>query len=364
MGTTQGRAAKSTAGAIGCEDSRPRQGRFTSDDPFIHPRLRVCLAICFLFLPCAAATRPQYPQELPAIRIESALVTVPVIVSDGKGRYLPGLKAGDFRLFQDGVPQPFAVFASSDEPIRIGLLLDTSKSTVTVLDGIKQAARRFLLQLRPRDLAFVVSFDASIRRLSPLTSDHRELEDAIKRAEVGEYTGTKMRDAVLDAMQGRLRSIEGRKAIVLLTDGLDYGSAVSPEDLSSAVAGSNIVIYALYYTVDPREVMKKLFGVQSRLPGYRPGSRRGPYRVWNEQADEAASYLEELADLSAGRFFRSDMSDLKQTFAHVAEELRSQYVLGFYPDRSKLDGSVHSLRVEVSRTGAVVHARGSYRASR
>ncbi len=318
-------------------------------------------ALCLLALSCVRIAFAQLPHG-PPIRIESALVTVPVIVSDERGRYLTGLKAGDFRLFQDGVPQPFDVFSAADETIRIGLLLDTSKSTISVLDKIKQEARRFLRQMRPRDQACVVSFDAAIKHLCTLTSSRRELEDAIKTAHVGDYTGTKMRDAILNVMQKDLHSPQGRKAVIVLTDGLDYGSAVSAEDLRSAVAASNVVIFPVFYTVDPREVMKKLFGVHSRLPAYRPGKRRGPYRAWEEQESEASSYLEELADLSAGHFFRSDMSDLKQTFAHVAEELRSQYLLGFYPDRSKLDGAVHSLRVEVSRPGAVVHSRGSYRA--
>lgn len=307
---------------------------------------------------------PQQPPATPAIRVESALVSVPVVVSDDRGRYVPGLKAADFKLYQDDLPQPVALFAASEEPVRIGLLLDTSKSTISVLNKIKKAAREFLLQLRPQDQAFVVSFDASIQYLSSLSSDRSELESAIKRARVGEYTGTKMRDAVLDVVQRKFRAIQGRKAIVLLTDGQDYGSEVLAPDLLSAVAASNTAIYSIHYSVDPREVMKKLFGVHSRLPAHTPGSRRGPYAIWDEREDRAAAYLEELSDLSAGRFYRSGMTDLKQTFAQVADELRHQYLLGFYPDRSKLDGSVHSLRVEVSLPGAVVRARRSYRAAK
>jgi Ca-activated chloride channel homolog len=323
------------------------------------------LPTLLLVVCCSAlSSSPQNPPETPAIRVESALVSVPVIVSDARGKYLPGLMLSDFKLFQDDVPQRVALFTAGEEPIRIGLLLDTSKSTITVLDKIKKAAREFLLQMRPQDQAFVVSFDANIDRLSNLSSDHRELGDAIKKAKVGEYTGTRMRDAILDAMQGRFRSAQGRNAIVLLTDGQDFGSAVSASDLLGAVAACNTVVYPIHYNVDPREAMRKLFGVRSRLPAYKPGSRRGPYRVCDEREIAAAAYLQELSDLSAGRFYRSGMADLKQTFSQVAEELRHQYLLGFYPERSQLDGSVHSLRVEVSHPGAVVHARRSYRAAR
>ncbi|HYK92403.1 MAG TPA: VWA domain-containing protein [Acidobacteriota bacterium] len=305
----------------------------------------------------------RHAQQIPAIRVESALVNVPVIVSDDKGRYIPGLRGGDFELFQDEVPQTIALFAASEEPIRIGLLLDTSKSTITVLNRIKKAAEAFILQLRPQDQAFVASFDSDIRYLSPFSSDRRELGAAVRSARIAEYTGTKMRDAILEVMQRKFRPAQGRKAIILLTDGQDYGSSVSPPDLLRAVAASNTVIYSIHYNVDPRAVMKKLFGVHSRLPAYKSGGRRGPYAVWSEREDEAAAYLDELSELSAGRFFRSDVTDLTHAFAQVAEELRHQYLLGFYPDQSKLDGKSHSLRVEVSLPDARVRARRSYQAS-
>lgn len=322
----------------------------------------IALALLIGFL--AAILHAQQIPQSPAIRVESALVSVPVIVSDGKGRYVPGLKATDFRLYQDEAPQPISLFITSEEPIRIALLLDTSKSTISVLNKIKKAAREFLLQLRTQDSTSVVSFDASIEYLSPFSSDPKELEDAIKKAKVGEYTGTRMRDAILDVTQRKLRSGQGRKAIILLTDGQDYGSAVSASDLLSAVGASNTVIYSIYYSVDPREVMRKLFGVHSRLPAHKPGSRRGPYAVWDEREEKAAAYLEELSDLSAGRFYRSEVTDLKRTFAQVADELRHQYLLAFYPDKSKLDGNVHSLHVEVSLPEALVRARRSYRATK
>ncbi len=315
-------------------------------------------AFCFAVSVAAQQVQPGPP----AIRVESALVSVPVIVSDPAGRYIPGLKATDFKLYQDSAPQPFDLFADFEGPVRVALALDTSKSTVSVLSKIKKAAREFLVQLRPQDQAFVVTFDSSIEYLCPFSSDRGELERAIKKADVGAYTGTKMRDAVLEVMQRKFRGITGRKAIVLLTDGQDYGSQISATDLLSAVVSSNTVIYAIHYSVDPRDVMKKLFGVHSRLPAHTPGSRRGPYAVWDERESRAAEYLEELADLSAGRFYKSTVNDLRASFAQVAEELRHQYLLGFYPDKAKLDGNLHYLRVEVPFPDAVVRARHSYRA--
>jgi Ca-activated chloride channel family protein len=315
-----------------------------------------------LFFPALVLQAQQIPPP-PSIRVESALVGVPVVVTDDRGRYVPGLSGADFKLYQDDAPQPFSFFAAADEPIRIGLLLDTSKSTITVLNKIKKAARDFLRNMRPQDQCFVVSFDAEIKYLCPFTTDQRELEDAVRRAKVGGYTGTRMRDAIVEAMHNKLRSTLGRKAIVLLTDGQDFGSEASGAELLNAVAASNTVLYPIHYSVDPRKVMR-LFGVRSRLPSYTPGDKHGPYAAWDERADEAAAYLKELSDLSAGSFFSSDVTDLKQTFARVTEELRHQYLLGFYPDKSKLDGKVHSLRVEVSLPNVTIRARRSYRAAR
>jgi Ca-activated chloride channel family protein len=325
--------------------------------------LVILAALVFIpAFPASVFDRQQLPPS-PPIRVESALVGVPVIVTDERGRYVPGLTGADFRLFQDDAAQPFSFFAASDEPIRIGLLLDTSKSTITVLNRIKKAARNFVREMRPQDQAFVVSFDAEIKYLSPFSSDRLELEAAVRSAAVGEYTGTRMRDAILEVVQRKFRSSLGRKAIVLLTDGQDFGSEVSPPDLLNVVAASNTVIYSIHYSVDPREVMKRLLGVQSRLPAHRPGSRSGPYASWDERENQAAAYLKELSDLSAGNFFPSDVTDLKETFARVTSELRHQYLLGFYPEKAKLDGTVHTLRVEVSIPGARVRARRSYRAS-
>ena len=271
---------------------------------------------------------------------------------------------GDFRLLQDDSPVPIAVFTTSEEPIRIALLLDSSKSTVTVLDKIKKAAKSLLRQLRPQDQAMVVSFDSEIQVLCPPSPDRAELESGIDKVRVGGIVGTRMRDAISQIMQGWFHSVRGRMAIVLLSDGQDYGSHITDSDLVNAVSTSNTVIYSVFYSVDPREVMKKLFGVSSRLPPGKPGDSRGPYGEWSRRETEAAAFMQQLSDLSAGRFYRSEMPNLKEIFERIAEELRHQYQLGFYPEKAKLDGEVHLLRVEVSGPGLTVRARRSYRATK
>jgi Ca-activated chloride channel homolog len=291
------------------------------------------------------------------IRVESALVTVPVIVSNSQGAFIPGLKVDDFKLFHDGTPEKISLFLASEEPFKIALLMDSSVSTTTVVAKIKKAARRFLLQMRPNDLAMIVSFDSEIRVLCPLSSDRRELEKAIEGAET-RGSGTKLRDAVLQ-IQNRFRSFSGRKAIVLLTDGDDHGSVTKPPELRDSVLSSGTLIYSIFYSIDYRELMKEL-GLPSRMPA---SSRKvqETNAGWAEQRDKSALYLQELSTLSAGRFYRSRVTEFDQAFKQISDELHSQYLIGFYPEKSKLDGNLHSLMVRVNLPDATVRSRPSYK---
>lgn len=318
-------------------------------------RALIC-ALC-----CVIAGRASQAPE--TIRVESALVSVPVVVNNARGKPVPGLGPEVFTLYDEGAQIPIPLFHSSEDPVRIALLIDTSRSTTTVLTKIKKAASRFLRQLRPQDSATVISFDAEIQLLSSFTSDKAELGQAIEGASNrGAYT--RMRDAVLDTIQRRFRSVSGRKALILLTDGQDQGSAVSSSDLLDAVAASGVLVYSVHYTVDPRQLMKELFGVKSRMPRDVAGKTDGGFEYWRNREDEAARNLERLCDVSAGTFFRSDVSKLDEAFGQVAAELRSQYLLGFYPDQSKLDGARRLLEVRVSVPDVVIRSRTSYRSGR
>jgi len=332
----------------------------------------VSVGLCPLVLCCSmiilrcASTMNAQPQRVigQPIRVQSALVSVPVVVSDVNGRFVPGLKATDFKLYQDGTEQPFSLFVTSDRPINIALMLDTSKSTVSVLGKIKKAAANFVSQLRPQDKAVVISFDSEIQALSPLTSEQSKLRAAIGTAQVAYYEGTKLRDAIFDVVGRRFQYLDERKAIVLLTDGDDIGSQVSLADLLDAVANSGTVIYSVHYNIDPRQMMKKLFGVSSRLPREEAGAQTAPAAPAGTAGaqSEGLQFLTALSELSTGRVFPSDVARLKGTFEEVAEELRLQYLLGFYPDKATHDGLVHELKVVVDKTGTVVRSRRFYRA--
>ncbi len=286
------------------------------------------------------------------IRIESALVAVPTVVGDAKGRFIFGLNADAFKLFHDGEQEKISLFLTSDDPCKIALLLDTSKTTASVLKKIKKAAKRFLLQMRPRDMAMIVSFDSEVRILCRFSSDRHELEDAIDQAEPGGMH-TRLRDAIFD-VQNRFRSISGRKAMVLLTDGNDRGSAISAPELRDVVLSSGALIYSVFYNIDWRQLMKELFGSA-------PPKNKRMDSDWAEQERESAEYLREISELSAGRLYSSKVTELDRAFNQIANELHAQYLLCFYPDESKLDGNLHSLTVQVNVPGAVVRNRRNYR---
>jgi VWFA-related protein len=358
----------------------------------------------FLLLNIAfAVSQSQERQPVEIIKIDSNLVSVPVIVSDRENHYLAGLKVEDFKLYDNSSEQKIAFFDAADEPLNVALLLDTSRSTAGVLKKIKGAAKDFLMELRPQDRAMIVSFDINIHQLSPLTSDRRVLEKAIKNAEVEGYFGTKLNDAVSEVIEKALRPITGRKAIILLTDGEDIGSQTSSSDLLDSAAESDTMIYSIYYDSSPdrgfRDGKRRgpgggpgpwagkgagifdrggqqpfdVFGsMQDQLPQERPsepGQRAGfpdadsvrdLLRARREERRQyAMAFLTKLSDETSGRFYRSEVTDLKQSFDYIAEELRYQYRLGFYPKTA--DGTLHALKVSVNRPDVAVRSRRQYR---
>jgi Ca-activated chloride channel homolog len=196
-----------------------------------HRRTALAMSLMALGFPGLLSTLAQEKQSDAPIKVQTTLVSVPVIVSDRQGRYISGLKLEDFKLYQDRIEQPIAVLDAAEEPLNIGLLLDTSHSTAQVLGDIKKAAVSFLKEMRAQDRAMVISFDYDIHVLSGLTSDRKVLERAIKDSSIGERFGTTLRDAVAEVIERRFKRVDGRKAIILLTDGKDVGSRTDEQDL-------------------------------------------------------------------------------------------------------------------------------------
>lgn len=331
--------------------------------------LVLCLTLGLIHSPLASSAQQRQSDD--PIKVQATLVSVPVIVSDRQGRYISGLKVEDFKLYQDRIEQPISFFDAAEEPLNVALLLDTSRSTFEVLDDIKKDAANFLKEMRPQDRAMVISFDYDVHVLSPLTSDRKALERAVKDARIGEQFGTVLRDAVSGVFKRDFKPINGRKAIILLTDGKDAGSSISEQALLDEAAESGAMIYSVFFeTGFPSGAFERRFprrrGGLGRRDPFPPIDRPRPDNRRRQRVDmkneDAVAFLTRLAEVSAGRFHSSAVSDLKKTFKLIAEELRHQYRLGFYPDNAKADGQRHTLRVEVRTPDAVVRARRSYQA--
>lgn len=320
------------------------------------------------------------PEEVDAgdvVRIDTTLVTLPVSVTDRNGRYIPNLTKEDFRLWDDEVEQEVAFFASVDKPFSLVLMIDTSASTRFKIEDIQDAAITFVNQLRPDDQVMVVSFDDDIRVLTEFTSDRGRLRDSIRRTRTG--AGTKLYDAVDLVINQRLNRVSGRKAVVLFTDGVDTTSrranyASNVRDAEEVDALIYPVQYDTYSDVNtggstwprrqrrpssPADILAQILGGMGGIGGgHGGGGGRGASRADYEQANR---YLRDLAERTGARQFQADsMSNLAYAFGNIAEELRRQYSLGFYPKTPPQHGQRRQIRVRVNQPNLAVRARDSY----
>ncbi|MEA2173866.1 MAG: Ca-activated chloride channel [Blastocatellia bacterium] len=317
------------------------------------------------------------------LRVDTSLVTVPVSVMDRDGKYIPSLGREDFHIFEDGVEQRIAYFATVDQPFTVALLMDTSRSTNFKLEDIQDAAIAFVKQLKTEDRVMVISFDDKINVLVKPTDDRDELIRAIRRTRTG--GGTRLYDAVDQVIKQHLKGITGRKAIVLFTDGVDttsrratYESTIREAEEFDAIA------YSVAY--DTSDAVGNGPGQSQRLP--LPGGRGGiifgsPFPRWpmpgpgggrggrggggpgggsnDEDYRRANQYLHDLADKTGGRYYRGDsLQNISDAFAQIADELRRQYSLGYYPKTMAEAGQRRQIKVRVNQPNMVVKARDSY----
>src|SRR6266542_2186999 len=325
------------------------------------------------------------PEEVEAgdvIRVSTTLVTLPVSVHYRDGRHVPNLSKADFRLWEDGTEQDVAFFASVDKPFSVVLMLDTSGSTRFRLEDIQDAAISFVNQLRADDRVMVVSFDDNIRVLCDFTNDRHTLREAVQHTRPGE--GTKLYDAVDLVINQRLNSISGRKAIVLFTDGVDTTSrhasyASNVRDAEELDALIYPVQYDTYRDVNggggpvwsgrhrrpssPVDILGQILGGigtggNGRRGGGWPGG--GP-RSGRDEYETASRYLQDLAERTGAREYQADTTqNLASAFSQIAEELRRQYSLGYYPKKPAQAGQRLQIRVRVNQPNLAVRTRDSY----
>jgi VWFA-related protein len=292
-------------------------------------------------------------EEVESLKIDTALVVVPVSAMDRDGKYIPGLKREDFQITENGALQQISDFGSEETPFNLVLMLDVSTSTIFKVEDIHEAALLFINQLRPQDRVMVVSFDRTIKVHSEFTNNRDQLKFAILSATAG--GATRLYDAIDLVITERLRNVQGRKAIVLFTDGVDTASRLAQvKEVIDHVEESGVLVYPVRYdTFDdarlPDDVAAKiqLIAATRSLKNY----------------EYAIKFLIELSTRSGGRYYNvGSVSDTKRAFSNIIEELRRQYWIGYYPSNTAEDGGYRRIRVSVKKPGVVIRARQGYRA--
>jgi VWFA-related protein len=297
-------------------------------------------------------------QSVSTLKVNVNVVQLFFNVKDKHGALIPGLTRSDFDLFEDGKPQTIKYFtAESNLPLTLGILIDSSGSQQRVLDMEKEVGGQFLNEiLRPKDLAFVISFDVNVELLQDFTNSSHELRAALNKARIntgggscggvpgigggpvpcsGSPKGTLLYDGVYLAGHDELANQVGRKAMIILTDGEDQGSQLTIRDAIEAAQKADSIVYVLLI------------------------ADRGFYGFGGYSGDSA---MKKLAGETGGRVIEvgNKYEKLKAAFNQIAQELRSQYNIGYTPINSKLDGSFRRVEIRPKNKDYRIQARNGY----
>ena len=381
--------------------------RILSASPLALP---VLAALC---LPAAAlAQQPAADQPAATLKIQAREVVLPVTVRDKHGALVTSLKMGDFTLTEDGRPQTIKSFTrESNLPYRLGLLVDTSRSVAGAMDSERKAADKFVDQMLPADpksgaaadQAFLIHFDREVELLEDFTSSreklHHELDDmgpsrGSDNSSQGPETrdsdsgsggesrrrgGTQLYDAIyLASGPDLMLPKNGRKALIVFSDGADRGSKETLNDAIDAADRANVVIYTIFFK---GEQENSGFGNGNPGGGHRGGGypgggggypgggggspgggggRRGPDSTASNGQD-GKKIMERIATRTGGRYFEAKKKDnLDEIYSQIAEELRGQYLLTYTPDVVDKDGGYHKIALKASKDDLVVVTREGY----
>jgi VWFA-related protein len=307
--------------------------------------------------PSTDQNEPQ-DQSVGTLKVNVNVVQLFFNVKDKKGALIPNLTKDQFQIFEDGKPQTIKYFAAeSNLPLTLGILIDSSGSQMRVLDMEKQVGGEFLSQiLRDKDLAFVISFDVNVDLLQDFTNSVHMLKTALNTARIntaggsgtgipglgggtiptqGAPRGTLLYDAVYLASHDELAQQVGRKAMILLTDGEDEGSQLKIKDAIEAAQKSDSIVYVLLC------------------------ADRGFYGFGGYSGD---SEMRKLTSETGGRVIEvgNKFDKLKEGFDQIANELRSQYNIGYTPTNDKLDGTFRKVEIRPSNKDYKIQSRTGY----
>jgi Ca-activated chloride channel family protein len=265
----------------------------------------------------------------------TSIVPVLTTVTDNQGRLVPNLEQDEFTILDNGKPQPITLFQNETQPFTVVVMLDFSSSMTTHLELLKQATEQFILRMLPADKGQVGAFSDKIQFSGEFTNDRDDLVAALKDLQFG--NPTRLYDAI-EASIDMLKDVEGRKIVLVFTDGDDTASRKGMGDVLDRAKATETMIYAI--------------GLESEFPV-------GPGRMQRTRPDRG---LRKLADETGGGYFElKKTTELAPTFTRVAQELHSLYTIGFQP--TVLDNKEHRLEVKMKQAGQTGRARRSYIAS-
>jgi len=296
-------------------------------------------AVMVAAITIVAAQAPQPPQT--PFRAGIDLVSLNVTVTDGTARYVTDLATDDFSVFEDGVKQDVTFFNHTNLPIALALLLDTSASMESKLPTAQEAAIGFAKKLRQQDLAEVVDFDSRVVVLQSFTSDLRELEQAIRKTSAG--GSTSLYNAVYIALKDLKKVVAKRsddirrQAIIVLSDGEDTSSLLPFEEVLDLAKRSETAIYSIGLRAGE--------SASTSTKGFR----------------EAEFVLRQFSQETGGRsFFPNQLSDLTNVYGQIADELSSQYTVGYISRNAKRDGSWRRVIVRVNKPNLTARTKQGY----
>lgn len=304
--------------------------------PFVAIRHRALLAIA-MAVSTAALLAAQDPER--TFRAGVDIVSLNVTVIDQASRYVVDLEEKDFSVFEDGVKQDLTYFNRKQQPIALALLLDSSASMDSKLGTLQAAATNFVKRLQPGDLAQVIDFDSRVEIRQAFTSNHADLEAAIRQTSAG--GSTSLHNAIYIALK-ELKKIQAkadeevrRQALVVFSDGEDTSSLVSFEEVLDLAKRSGTAVYTISLQAETT--------IQSR--GFQ----------------EAEFIMRQLAQETGGRaFFAKRIEDLSGAYAEVANELASQYVLGYTSRNQVRNGAWRRIVVQTARENTVPRTKKGY----
>jgi Ca-activated chloride channel homolog len=303
---------------------------------------------------------PQEGSEF-SLKVNVDLVVLNVNVVDESGRSVTDLRQEDFSLYENDVQQTITEFLPTEAPFNLALVLDTSSSVRTNLPLIKKAGIEFTHQLRPKDRIGIAAFSSSVIQILAFTSDRKQLSRALDALSVSKSAGSKVYDAIAQAVY-RLRELTtGRSAIVILSDGMENASRIKFDGLRLLLAQSDAVLYPVTLLNKERE--------QDKLEDYIRTHPGDPY-IANARASLAV--LSDIYKTQTGRlltvaqdtggkvFVVSNLSDLAGEYAKIAEQLRNTYSVAYYSTNSRRDGTLRSVRVVAKNPKYQIRGRSNY----